>query len=92
MWQTTDYRDLSLTEITDMFSNHFSAHKRNMRLNKLARQGLVTVEEVQTGGRQDPGPLHRRHVRIQPGARLVIPHPVRPHGARRSRGLHYAAP
>ena len=53
MWRETDYADLTLTDIDDMFSKHMSAHKRAKMLDRLARDGLITraVAQSPRGGR-----------------------------------------
>ena len=53
MWRETDFADLTLTDIDDMFSKHMSAHKRAKMLERLARDGLITRASVSSsrGGR-----------------------------------------
>ena len=52
MWRADGYRNVTLTDITEMFSRNLTAVKRNAMLDRLRRDGLIAVEtRVSSGGR-----------------------------------------
>lgn len=57
-WSTLDYDDLTLSDVSDMFSKNLPAVKRDVMLNQLMRDGILRVD------RGDPGPNGGRPRRV----------------------------
>lgn len=49
LWRDTGYADVSLTDITNMFSRNMNATKRDGMLKRLIRDGLIEVNNVPSG-------------------------------------------
>ena len=49
LWRDTGYADVSLTDITNMFSRNMNATKRDGMLKRLIRDGLIEINNVPSG-------------------------------------------
>ena len=71
MWKAIEFDELTLTDVSDMFSKNLAAVKRDAMLNQLQRDGILTVERGETGPNGGRRPHLVRYVGQHAGAQVA---------------------
>lgn len=71
MWKAIEFDELTLTDVSDMFSKNLAAVKRDAMLNQLQRDGILTVERGETGPNGGRRPHLVRYVGQHAGAQIA---------------------
>lgn len=71
MWKAIEFDELTLTDVSDMFSKNLAAVKRDAMLNQLQRDGILTVERGDAGPNGGRPPHLVRYVGQHAGAAVA---------------------